>query len=80
MMSGPRHNEGGRLQPLPDLVRDPHDHSFIVKMMIEMLFGGNLRINLKTHRGENSQILRITVGQHDDETLNCKQITFFTGN
>ena len=59
MMTGPRHNEGGRLPPLPDLVPDPRDHSFIVKMiemimmfkikLIEMILNGNLRIHLKTH-------------------------------
>ena len=36
MMTGPRHNEEGRLLPLPDLVPDPHDHSFIVKMTMTM--------------------------------------------
>ena len=37
MMTGPRHNEGGRVVSLPDLVPDPHDHSFIVKMMMMMM-------------------------------------------
>ena len=36
MMTEPRHNEEGRLLALPDLVPDPHDHSFIVKMTMTM--------------------------------------------
>ena len=37
MNTKPRHNERGRLPPLPGLVRDPHDHSFIVTMIIIMI-------------------------------------------
>ena len=37
MMTETRHNEEGRVLPLPDLVPDSHDHSFIVKMMMMIM-------------------------------------------